>query len=131
MPHLVIEYSAAVERHVDMADLCTAVHAVMVASPLFPVAGIRVRTYMADHAIVADGHPDNTFVAMTLSVGAGRTTAQLQAAGDALFAAAQKVLAAPLSAPHFALSLEIRVSDPDLTWKDTPIHTRLSQKEPQ
>ncbi|WP_108262776.1 5-carboxymethyl-2-hydroxymuconate Delta-isomerase [Mangrovicoccus ximenensis] len=125
MPHLSIEYSPEAERAADIAELCRAVHAVLAASEDFPLAGIRVRAHRADHAITADGHPGNDFVAMTLSVGAGRSTEVLKAAGDAIFAAAQGVLAAPLAKPHFALSLEIRVIDPALSWKDTPIHARL------
>jgi len=35
-------------------------------------------------------------------------------------------LAIRLSEPHFALSLEIKQSNPELSWKDTPIHARLS-----
>ncbi|WP_136065333.1 5-carboxymethyl-2-hydroxymuconate Delta-isomerase [Modicisalibacter radicis] len=127
MPHLHIEYSPGVERHVDMAAVCRAAWAVMKESDLFPLAGIRVRAFAADHCIVADDHPDNDFVAMTLSVGAGRETAALEAAGERLFAAVRDALAVPLATPHFALSLEIREIDAALSWKDTPIHTRLSQ----
>ena len=129
MPHLHIEFSAGLEADGLIAPLCTAAHQVMVRSPVFPVAGIRVRAYRADHAIVADGLTENDFVAMTLSVGAGRTTEVLRDAGDQIFAAAQQVLAHRLAKPHFALSLEIRVSNPELSWKDTPIHARLSKKD--
>ncbi len=125
MPHLGIEYSPQAERVADIAELCRAVHKVMAASGAFPLAGIRVRAHRADHAIVADADPANDFVAMTLSVGAGRPAEVLKAEGDAIFAAAQGVLARPLATPHFALSLEIRVIDPVLSWKDTPIHARL------
>ena len=128
MPHLSIEYSASLESRSDIAALCQALHLVIVASEVFPTAGIRIRANKADYAIVADGHMENDFVAMTLSVGAGRAKEQLKAAGDQLFAAAQTALSGPLSTPHFALSLEIRVIDPELSWKDTPIHARLSAK---
>lgn len=126
MPHLAIEYSPTLDSKVDVKALCRALHDAMLASPTFPDAGIRIRAYRADVAIVADGHPDNEFVAMTLSVGAGRSREQLQAAGDALFAAGRAVLAELLAAPHFAYSLEIREITTDLSWKDTPIHARLS-----
>ena len=126
MPHLSIEYSGALDRRADVAGLCRALHQVLLMIDIFPDAGIRVRAYKADHAIVADGHAQNDFVAMTLGVGAGRSTEDLRAAGDAIFAAAQANLGGLLSKPHFALSLEIRVINPDLSWKDTPIHTRLS-----
>lgn len=126
MPHLTIDYSPTLERRVDVAGLCRALHRVLLDIDTFPDAGIRIRAHKADHAIVADGHPENDFLAMTLSVGAGRSAAELKTAGDALFAAAQAELSGPLSTPHFALSLEIRVIDPELSWKDTPIHARLS-----
>ena len=128
MPHLSIEYSATLESRADIDALCHQLHAAMVQSETFPTAGIRIRAHRADHAIVADGHADNDFLAMTLSVGAGRSTDQLKAAGDLLFAAARAVLSGPLSTPHFALSLEIRVIDPELSWKETPIHARLLAK---
>lgn len=129
MPHLMIEYSPGVGDEDRIATLGQAVHAAMVDTGIFPLAGIRVRAYRAVFCIVADGHPENDFVAMTLSVGAGRSTDTLKAAGNMIFQAAQRVLDDRLSAPHFALSLEIRVIDPELSWKDTPIHARLSKKD--
>lgn len=126
MPHLRIEYSEGAETHIEA--LCAATHQAMVDAGIFPLAGIRVRAYRADHAIVADGLAENAFVAMTLSVGAGRSTDVLKTAGDTVFAAGRAALADLLSTEHFAFSLEIREIHPDLTWKDTPIHARLSGK---
>lgn len=128
MPHLVIEYAPDLAAQVEIAALCRAAHAAMAADPLFPLAGIRMRAYPAAACVVADGLDENGFVAMTLSVGAGRSKADLQAAGAAIFKAAQQVLAGPLSGAHFALSLYIREIDPDLSWKDNPIHARLKGK---
>jgi 5-carboxymethyl-2-hydroxymuconate isomerase len=128
MPHLVIEYAPDLADQVDIAMLCGAAHAAMAANPLFPLAGIRVRAYPAAACVVADGLAENSFVAMTLAVGAGRNKADLQAAGAAIFAAVQAALAGPLAGDHFALSLYIREIDPDLSWKDNPIHARLKGK---
>ncbi|OYX43149.1 MAG: 5-carboxymethyl-2-hydroxymuconate isomerase [Rhodobacterales bacterium 32-67-9] len=125
MPHLKIEYSSGLEARTDIAVLCDALHGAVVEAGIFPIAGIRVRAYRADHSIVADGLAENDFAALTLSVGAGRSTEALKAAGEAIFKAARVALAGPLATPHFALSLEIRVVDPELSWKDTPIHARL------
>ncbi|MDF1803663.1 5-carboxymethyl-2-hydroxymuconate Delta-isomerase [Thalassovita sp.] len=129
MPHLAIEYSSGLEDRVDMHAVCKAAHTAMQEAGIFPLAGIRVRAFRADYAIVADGLPENDFAAMTLSAGAGRTTEALKAAGDHIFAAVQAALAGPLGTEHFALSLEIRVINPDLSWKDTPIHARLSGRK--
>lgn len=126
MPHLRIEYSPGLAGRVDMAALCRAAHGAMIEAGIFPLAGIRVRAFCADHCVVADDLPENDFAACTLTVGAGRTTEALQEAGQHVFVALQKFLAEPLARPHFALSLEIRVSDPELSWKDTPIHARLT-----
>ena len=129
MPHLSMEYSGGLERRADLTGIARAAHEAMVQAGIFPVAGIRVRMFRADVAIVADGLAENDFLAMTLSVGAGRETQVLKAAGDLIFAAVQAELAGPLATTHFALSLEIRVMNPELSWKDTPIHARLSGKK--
>ena len=128
MAHLAIEYSPGLEARADIAAICRSAHTAIVAAGIFPVAGIRIRAHKSDFSIVADGLQDNDFLAMTMSVGAGRSADQLKAAGDLVFRAVQQELAGPLSTPHFALSLEIRVITPELSWKDTPIHPRLSGK---
>lgn len=128
MPHLSIEYSAGLEGRTDLQALCEALSGAMLEAGIFPKAGVRVRAHRADFHVVADGHPKNNFAAMTLSAGAGRSTDDLKKAGELIFAAARTSLADCLAEPHFALSLEIRVIDPELSWKDTPIHARLSGK---
>ncbi|WBU63579.1 5-carboxymethyl-2-hydroxymuconate isomerase [Paracoccus aerodenitrificans] len=128
MPHLRIEYSRGLEGRADIPALCRTLHRAMNEAGIFPQAGIRIRAYAADHAIVADGLPENDFAALTLIVGAGRSKDALARAGQQIMAAAEAALARPLATPHFALSLEIRVADPDLSWKNTPIHARLSGK---
>ncbi|MGQ0336010.1 5-carboxymethyl-2-hydroxymuconate Delta-isomerase [Halomonas elongata] len=129
MPHLRIEYSPGLAERADIDAVCRTAYTAMKEAGIFPLAGIRVRAYAADHCIVADDLAENDFAALTLSVGAGRDKSALQAAGEKIFAAVQAALAEPLATPHFALSLEIRVIDPELSWKDTPIHARLSSSQ--
>ena len=85
MPHLRLEYAVSTDDAAVIETLVTKLHAQMVASSVFPTAGIRVRAFKADHAIVADGDVRNGFVAMQLSVGAGRSTEVLKVEGDQLF----------------------------------------------
>ena len=129
MPHMRIEYSPGLAEQVDMDALCRHLHGAMMETGIFPLAGIRVRAFCADHCIVADGHPKNEFAACILTVGAGRSTETLNAAGTHIFRALQEFFTELLSSPHFALSLDIREANPELSWKDTPIHARLSQKD--
>lgn len=127
MPHLHIEYSDGLDDQVDMPALLSALHAHMLRSDIFPTAGMRIRAFKADHAIIADDAAQNHFLAMVLSVGAGRGLDDLKLEGDEIFKIAQSALKPLLSEPYFALSLEIREINADLSWKDTPIHRRLSK----
>jgi 5-carboxymethyl-2-hydroxymuconate isomerase len=128
MPHLTVEYSPGLEKAADIQAVCRAAYAAILKARIFPIGGIRVRAYRADFCIVADDLPENNFLAMTMNVGAGRSPEALRVAGDAIFDAVREVLRQPLSTQHFALSLEMRIIDSQFSWKDTPIHARLSPK---
>jgi 5-carboxymethyl-2-hydroxymuconate isomerase len=125
MAHLMIEISDTVARSIDTGALCDALHQSMVETAIFPLAGIRVRLFTADACAIADQHLDNGFVAMTLSVGHGRTKDVLAAAGSTVFAAAKAQLSEWLAGEYFGLSLEIREIDEVLTWKTNTIRPRL------
>jgi 5-carboxymethyl-2-hydroxymuconate isomerase len=120
-----IEMSDTVARSIDVSSLCDALHQGMVEAGIFPLAGIRVRAYRTEAFAMADKHPENGFVAMTLSVGHGRTKEVLAAAGEKVFAAGKQYLSSWLAGPYFGLTLEIREIDPDLTWKANTIRPRL------
>ena len=125
MAHLIVEMSDNVARSIDASGLCDALHQAMVDSGIFPLAGIRVRAYRADAFSMADKHPENGFVAMTLSVGHGRSKDVLAAAGETVFAGARQFLGGWLAGQYFGLTLEIREIDADLSWKANTIRPRL------
>ncbi len=125
MAHLIVEMSDNVARSIACDGLCEALHQGMVETAIFPLAGIRVRTYHAEACAIADKHPENGFVALTMVVGHGRTKAELHAAGEIVFAAAKQHLSDWLAGQYFGLSLEIREIDPELTWKANTIRPRL------
>lgn len=125
MAHLIVEMSDNVASSIDVDALCATLHVGMVATGIFPLAGIRVRAYRAVACAIADQHPGNGFVAMTLVVGHGRTKDVLAGAGEKVFAAAKQGLSGWLAEQYFGLSLEIREIDEDLTWKANTIRPRL------
>jgi len=129
MPHLRLETTPEVAARCDLAALCQDLHAAMVATGVFPLGGIRVKAHVCAAVAVGDMHPENGFVALELSVGAGRSPEALKTAGTALFHAAEVALADELSTPHFMLSLEIREIDPQLSWKRNTVHGRLKAQE--
>ena len=125
MPHFRIEYSSNLKDKLDMAELCQIVHQSIMASGLFELGAVRVRAFCAEHYAIADQLPENSFIDMEFRVGAGRSGEDLKRAGEAIFAAAQNVVKPLYSTPHFALSLEIRTIDADLSWKKNAMHARL------
>jgi 5-carboxymethyl-2-hydroxymuconate isomerase len=125
MPHFSIEYSSNLDGAVDIAALCGVVHDAMLATGLFELGAIRVRALRCEAYAIADRLDANAFVDMSLRMGTGRSEAARRRAGDAIFAAAEAHLAPLLAKPHFALSLEIREIDADLSWKRNAMHPRL------
>lgn len=128
MPHLTIEYSANLDGRVDLDALCAALLETVLETGLFEVGAVRVRALRADHYAIADRLPENAFVDLSFRIGKGRSADEKKRAGEAIFATASSLLAPLFETPHFALSLEIREIDADLSWKKNAIHPRLRGK---
>lgn len=128
MPHLSIEYSDNLDGRLDMTDFCQAMQREILATGLFELGAVRVRAFRAEAFAVADLLPENAFLDMSFRIGRGRTAEEKKQAGEAIFAAASDRLAKLFATPHFALSLEIREIDSELSWKKNAIHPRLRGK---
>lgn len=127
MPHFTIEYSGNLDGVVDFPALVEAVRQAAVATGVFPLAGIRVRTHRADHWAIADGDPAHGFIAMTLAVGEGRDAQTRKAAGEAVFAAMSAALDPAFARVNIALSFEMREIPGAFSWKRNPIHDLLAK----
>jgi 5-carboxymethyl-2-hydroxymuconate isomerase len=128
MPHFTMEYSSNLDGVVDFAGLCKAVHATIMESGLFELGAVRVRAIRAEAYAVADLLPENGFIDMSFRVGKGRSGEERRRTGEEIFATVTEFLAPQFKTPHFALTLEIREIDPDLSWKKNAIHPRLRHK---
>ncbi len=71
MPHLIVEYSANLERDLDIPRVVAAVHAAALETGVFPIGGIRTRAERRDVYAVADNHPDNAFIHVQARIGKG------------------------------------------------------------
>ncbi|MCV0397268.1 MAG: 5-carboxymethyl-2-hydroxymuconate Delta-isomerase [Rhizobiaceae bacterium] len=131
MPHLSVEYSANLDDRADIGTLCERLLKAVIATDLFEVGAVRVRAIRCEHHAIADHRAENAFVDLSFRVGRGRSLTEKKRAGEAIFAAAQEVLAPLFDSPHFALSLEIREIDPELSWKRNAMHARLRNSEDQ
>ncbi len=128
MPHLTIEYSANLESRADLDALCITLLETILETGLFETGAVRVRALKADHYAIADRLPENGFIDLNFRIGKGRSAEEKKRTGEALFAAASAALAPLFETPHFALSLEIREIDAELSWKKNAIHPRLRGK---
>ncbi len=113
MPHLVIQYSAALDAQTDMAALCGALARAIesfrdeAGAQPFPTAGTRVLAYPAAHSVVADGRNDCAFAYFNLRIARGRGAAVKQAAGEALAAVIRSHFAPLLAHSNVGLTLQI------------------------
>jgi 5-carboxymethyl-2-hydroxymuconate isomerase len=120
-----MEYSGNLDTKVDFARLCRTVHKTILGTGLFELGAVRVRTIRNQDYAIADLMPENGFIDMSFRIGRGRTEAEKKATGEAIFEAVSDELSELFATPHFALSLEIREIDPELSWKKNAIHPRL------
>ena len=123
MPHFSIEYSGNIDA--DMTAFCREVSAVILATGLFETGAVRVRAIRCDAFSIADDLRGNAFADMSFRIGAGRSQDEKKRIGAAIFKSAQAFFAKQLSEPYFALSLEIREIDAELSWKSNTMHARL------
>jgi len=123
-----IEYSANLDRSVDMMEFCVVVQRAILDTGLFELGAVRVRALRAEAYAIADRLPENAFIHMSFRIGAGRSEADKRKAGEAIFAAAEAHLKDRFATPHFALSLEMIEIDAALSWKKNAMHARLRDR---
>jgi 5-carboxymethyl-2-hydroxymuconate isomerase len=133
MAHIVIEYSANLrEPHLrelwDLDGFLRAVHDAALATGVFPVGGIRTRAYEAKNYVIADAHPDNAFVHISLKVGHGRDVETRKRACEAIFQAVCRQLAPLYERLPLGIALEMQEIDPVLTFKKNNLHEYVKQR---
>jgi 5-carboxymethyl-2-hydroxymuconate isomerase len=122
MPHLIVEYSANLERDLDIARLVAAIHAAALETGVFPIGGIRTRAERRDVYAVADSHPDNGFIHLQARIGTGRTPEVRQKAAEHIFAVVKAAAAKVFASRPLGLTLEIVEIDPVGSLKHNNLH---------
>lgn len=125
MPHISIEYSANLEKDLEMGELCSRILAAAASTDLFELGAIRVRALRADAYAIADRDARNAFLHIAFAIGKGRSYEQKRLAGEAVFASAVTFAGDLLSAGNCAISLELSEIDEGLSWKRNAILARL------
>lgn len=125
MPHFILEYSSNLEPDVDIGALCEEIRRTAAAIDAFPMPGIRVRAFRADHYAIADGNPKHGFIDISIRLREGRPPAVKEAASAEIFEAARAFLAPVMTRRSIALSLEMRDIDASLSPKTGTIRDHL------
>jgi 5-carboxymethyl-2-hydroxymuconate isomerase len=125
MPHFTIEYSANLDKRVNMDEVVELVRKAAVETGIFPVGGIRVRAIRCEHYAIADGAADFGFLAMVLRLGEGRDLASRKRAGEHIFKALSDYLDPVFAGSKFALSFDMQINDKETSWKRNNIHDAL------
>ncbi|MDC0660070.1 5-carboxymethyl-2-hydroxymuconate isomerase [Leisingera sp. SS27] len=130
MPHITLDYSANMEGRTDIAALCRHLRQAAAATGTFPLAGIRVRAFAANHASIADGDEQHGYLDISIRLRAGRDMDTRKRAAQAVFDAAQTFLEPALQQHSIALSLEMRDIDPELSPKCGTIRDHIQKADP-
>jgi 5-carboxymethyl-2-hydroxymuconate isomerase len=125
MPHFTLEYSANLDKLVDMGAVVEVVRKAAIETGIFPVGGTRVRAVRCEHYAIADGSKHFSFLAMLLRLGEGRDLATRKKAGEHVFNALSNYLDPVFANSKFALSFDIQINDKDMSWKRNNIHEAL------
>ena len=149
MPHLVIYYTANLDRETDMTALCRALADSMLAirdeanKSVFPTGGVRVLAFPAAHSAVADGGAagraarthtgaasgdagDYAFVYLNLRMGRGRSNAVHKTVGDALLATAKAHFQTLFEQRHIGITLQIDEGQEVFDAKHSNLHPLFS-----
>jgi 5-carboxymethyl-2-hydroxymuconate isomerase len=110
MPHLTVEYSANLDRLIDMNRVVHALHSAALGTGYVPTDALRTRAIRCDHYVIADGRAANLFVAVVLRLAPGRTGEQRVTMISALMGALESALGTV--AAEAMLSVECQELDP-------------------
>ncbi|HEX7390081.1 MAG TPA: 5-carboxymethyl-2-hydroxymuconate isomerase [Acidiphilium sp.] len=125
MPHVVVEYSDNITDQISPRRLVEALHRAALETGVFPLGGLRTRAARRDIYLIADGAPDNAFIAVVARIGAGRDAATRKRVARTLMDALEAVTAEAFRTRGLALSVDVEEIDATASLKTNNLHTRL------
>jgi 5-carboxymethyl-2-hydroxymuconate isomerase len=128
MPHITIEYSANLETDIVPRRLVDAIHRTALDTGVFPIGGLRTRAERRDLYAVADGDPDNAFVAIIARIGEGRDADTRKRVAAALMATLEAETATAFARRGLGLTVEVQEIDGTASLKTNNLHERMSRK---
>lgn len=127
MPHITVEYSANLEADLSPRRLVDALHRAALETGVFPVGGLRTRAERRDIYAVADGDPDNAFVAVVARIGQGRDAATRRRVAEALMRVLERETADAFARRGLGLTVEVQEIDGAASLKTNNLHERMAR----
>jgi 5-carboxymethyl-2-hydroxymuconate isomerase len=128
MPHIVLEYSDNLKSRIDLRALVDALHHSALSTGIFPLGGLRTRAEERTIYRIADGHPDNAFVHVTMWVGHGRSAQTKQRAAQQVFEALVAFLKPCFDESPLGISLNMQELDEVLNFKHNNLHEYVKRR---
>lgn len=129
MPHITVEYSANLEEDVPIPALIGAVHAAALQTGVFPLGGLRTRAERRDLYVIADGAPDNAFLAVLARIGAGRDAETRQRIARDLLRVVEEMTRDAFARRGLGITVEVQEIDPTASLKLNNLHERMARKD--
>lgn len=127
MPHFIVEHSANLAESYDLQALADIIRDAAAETGVFPLAGIRVRFHPSEIYTIADGHPENAFLAIVVRLGAGRDMETKNRAGKMVFDAVCGFFGDAMTNGHMMVSLDMDENNAELSFKANSVHRRMNQ----
>lgn len=131
MPHIIVEYSANLEAVLSPWRLVNALHRAALDTGVFPIGGLRTRAERRDVYVVADGDPENGFVAIVARIGAGRDAETRLSVARRLMDILEAETSEAFRTRGIGLTVEIQEIDPTASLKTNNLHERLAKARPE
>lgn len=128
MPHIIVEYSANLEKDIDVHALVRAVHKAALDSGVFEMAAIRTRAERRDIYEIADGDTDNAFIHVDFNIAPGREITARKRVAQSVIDVVADATKAVFSRSGLALSVEIREIDNATAVRLNNLHARMAAK---
>jgi 5-carboxymethyl-2-hydroxymuconate isomerase len=128
MPHLIVEYSANLDNQIDILELVEAVHQAALRTGVFEVAAVRTRAERREYYVIADGHRDNAFVAISVRIAPGRPPETRKRLGQEIFDAACGYLEKVYERAPLAISLEVQEIENTAAFRKNNLHALVKQR---
>ena len=129
MPHIIVEYSGNLAADVPPQRLVEALHQAALRTGVFPLGGLRTRAAPREIYAIADGDPENAFVAVVARIGEGRDADTRKRVAAALMAVLEAETAEAFRTRGMGLTVEVQEIDGTASLKANNLHERLSRKE--